>query len=242
MHLLPDHTLPLSNTSLHQFLHELSESLGNAIDAKDTSTKTHSEEVAIVAHQLALSLGMSPTMADVVHIAGHLHDIGKIGIPDSILFKKGALTAEEWSIIRQHPSMGATILRPLHTFDTCGITDMVLQHHEKFDGTGYPFGLSGNHIVMGARIIAVADALSAMLQTRPYRAARSFADAMDELSACSGSHFDPQVIGALHSCRCEVQAVMETFVSDVQERHEKHRIKRHSSAHNCITSDQHTQA
>lgn len=220
MHLLPDHTLPLASTSLHQFLHELSESLGNAIDAKDTSTKTHSEEVAVVAHQLALTLGMPPAMADVVHIAGHLHDIGKIGIPDNILFKKGTLSPEEWDVIRQHPSMGATILRPLHTFDTCGITDMVLQHHERFDGTGYPLGLAGNQIVMGARIIAVADALSAMLQTRPYRAARSFAEAMDELSACSGSHFDPQVIGALHTCRNDVQEIMKAFIFDVHNPHE----------------------
>lgn len=242
MHLLPDHALPPSNTTLHQFLHELSESLGNAIDAKDTSTKTHSEEVAVVARQLALTLGMSPAIADVVHIAGHLHDIGKIGIPDSILFKKGPLTAEEWDIIRQHPSMGATILRPLHTFDTCGITDMVLQHHERFDGTGYPLGLSGGNIVMGARIIAVADALSAMLQTRPYRAARSFAEAMDELSSCSGSHFDPQVIGALHSCRCEVQAVMETFVTYIQKPHEKHRLHKQKSTYTCNASYLRTQA
>lgn len=183
-------------------VHQLAESLGNAIDAKDHCTRSHSEEVAVIAQAVGLQLGLSPRQADILHIAGHLHDIGKIGIPDSILKKQAPLTAEEYHIVKEHPAMGAEIMRPVACLSgENGITAMVLHHHERFDGKGYPSGLVGHDIPLGARIIAVADSLSAMLQDRPYRRARSYNEAVQEIADCSGSQFDPDIVGAFMEIR-----------------------------------------
>lgn len=179
-------------------LHQFAESLGHAVDARDSDTFNHSVEVADVARLLAEALGLSPSQAGTVHLAGHLHDIGKIGVPDSILRKPGGLSAEEWGRMKRHPEIGAGILRPIEAFaEKGGIADMVLYHHERFDGTGYPHGLKGCRIPLGARIIAVADALSALLQNRPYRKGSGFAAALAEIGRCSGSQFDPAVVEAL---------------------------------------------
>lgn len=175
-------------------LHQFAESLGNAIDAKDPHTSRHSDEVAQISHTIALSMGMTPREADIIHVAGHLHDIGKIGVPDSVLSKQGPLSTAEWQAIRQHPRAGADILHPVAALNNLGITDMVLHHHERYDGAGYPDGLRGTQIPLGARIIAVADSLSAILQNRPYRKSRDFRAAHDEIVRCSGSQFDPRVV------------------------------------------------
>lgn len=180
------------STEIHQF----AESLGNAIDAKDHFTKLHSEEVAIVSHILALALGLPPAIADHIHIAGHLHDIGKIGIPDKVLQKKGPLNDEEWLEIKQHPIIGAGIIKPVGFLAASGITEMVLHHHERFEGGGYPDGLEREAIPLGARIIALADGLSAMLQDRPYRPKMSFEQAVREIMNHNGTAYDPVVVHA----------------------------------------------
>ncbi len=190
-------------------VHQLAESLGNAIDAKDHCTRSHSEEVAVVSQAIGLQLGLPPRTADILHIAGHLHDIGKIGIPDSILKKQGPLTDREYATIKRHPEMGAAIIEPV----TClsgnnGIVDMVLHHHERFDGKGYPDGLAGEDIPLGARVIAVADTLSAMLQDRPYRRARSYVEVVAEIQQCSGSQFDPRIVEAFMDIRETVQGYL----------------------------------
>lgn len=177
-------------------LHQFAESLGNAVDAKDTHTKQHSEEVAQVAHTLALGIGIAPVQADIIHVAGHLHDIGKIGIPDSILFKKGKLTSIERARIEEHPATGAAILRPVLALVESGVVDIILHHHERYDGGGYPHGLAGSAIPLGARIVAVADSLSAMLQNRPYRRSMPFAQASQEIARMSGTQFDPVVVSS----------------------------------------------
>ena len=129
---------PGLSLSLHQF----AESLGNAVDAKDHCTRSHSEEVAAVGRLIALGLGLDPAQADMIHIAGHLHDIGKIGLPDAILGKTGPLTPAEWAMVRLHPVIGADIVRPVAALTgPGGIADMILHHHERFDGGGYPHGL-----------------------------------------------------------------------------------------------------
>lgn len=192
-----------ANVTLHQF----AESLGAAIDAKDDLTRTHSQEVAIMAHHLAEGLGLGEERCEAFHIAGHLHDIGKIGIPDQILKKDGPLTPAEWEQMRQHPAIGYAILKPVQAMTQGeGIADLVLAHHERFDGSGYPHGLAGEKIPLGARIIAVADAVSAMLGHRRYRREDPWEEAVAEILRCSGSHFDPQVVrvllareGKLHS-------------------------------------------
>jgi putative nucleotidyltransferase with HDIG domain len=189
-------------------LHQFSESLGNTIDAKDPYTRLHSEEVAEVAHAIALSLGLDAMAADIIHVAGHLHDIGKIGVPDQVLQKKGPLNDEEWEFIRRHPDMGADILRPVEALSQNGIVDMVRHHHERFDGSGYPSGLKGEEIPLGARIIALADSLSAILQNRPYRKARGFDEAMEEIMNCSGAQFDPRVVTAFLRVQDKIRSII----------------------------------
>jgi len=185
----------LVTTALHQF----AESLGNAIDAKDPHTSMHSDEVAEAARALALVMGLSPSQAAVIHVAGHLHDIGKIGVPDSVLGKQGALTTAEWQAVRRHPEAGAAILEPVAALRRIGVVDMVLHHHERWDGKGYPHGLKESAIPLGARIISVADALSAMLQDRPYRASLDLDRACREIDLGAGTQFDPNVAEAF--CR-----------------------------------------
>lgn len=190
----------LENCQLHQF----AEALGNAVDARDATTFHHSEEVAVVSQLLAGALGQSPDQAAMVHLAGHLHDLGKIGVPDLALKKQGPLNDEERVWMRRHPEIGAAIVRPVEAFGRHGVADMILCHHERFDGKGYPSGLIGADIPLGARIIAVADTLSALLQDRPYRRKTSFAAAWTEIWRCSGTQFDPMVVLALESVSDQV--------------------------------------
>ena len=144
--------------------HELAESLGRAVDARDSRLFRHSEVVADLSSMLARAHGLTTLQAQMVHMAGHLHDVGKIGIPDHILRKPGPLSAAEWEIMRRHPAIGAEILRPVRVFcGRPGVCEIVLAHHERFDGGGYPHGLRGAEIPLGARIVAVADAFSAMM-------------------------------------------------------------------------------
>lgn len=177
-------------------LHELAESLGAAVDAKDPHTWQHSAEVAVVAHALALEMGVPYHRASIIHVAAHLHDVGKIGVPDSILRKAGPLSDTEWEMLRMHPAIGAGIIRPVKALRDCGILEMVLHHHERYDGCGYPDGLSREDIPLGARIIAVSDSFSAMLQSRPYRAALDLTTAFKEIRDNAGTQFDPAVVRA----------------------------------------------
>lgn len=183
---------------LAYIIHQLAESLGNAVDAKDHCTRSHSQEVAEVAQVLVLELGLSPAVARLNHVAGHLHDIGKIGLPDAILHKAGPLDEAEWALVRLHPVVGADIVRPVRGMNgPGGIADIILHHHERLDGSGYPHGLAGDRIPLGARVIAVADSLSAMMQPRPYKGPRSFAAALAEIVRLRGVHYDPVVVEAL---------------------------------------------
>ena len=190
--------------SVSAIVHEMSESFGRAIDAKDPHTKSHSDEVSTVAHALALTMGLSAHTADVIHIAAHLHDIGKIGVPDNVLTKTTSLTEEDWQLIRRHPADGAAILAPIHAMSSMGVPTIVLCHHERFDGTGYPQQLCGEAIPLGARIIAVADSLSAMLQHRPYRRNMTFEAACAEIRRCAGTQFDPSVVEAFDAIQPQI--------------------------------------
>lgn len=166
-------------------------SLVAAIDAKDSYTKGHQERVAFFTEILGEEMGLPEEEKRVLWQAAILHDIGKIGVPEQILRKTGRLTDEEFKIVKQHPVIGADIISPVRFLQK--ERPIVLHHHEKFDGTGYPEGLLGRQIPYGARIIAVADALDAMLSNRPYAPAKTPAQAREELRRCAGTQFDPQV-------------------------------------------------
>lgn len=169
--------------------------LAHAIDARDHYTHSHSENVAKYATLIAKEMHLTPDQIEVLREACELHDLGKIGVEDSILMKPSALTPEEWMNIKRHPDIGAQILEPLTFLDS--VIDLVRQHHEHFDGTGYPQGLKGEGILLGARIIHIADAYEAMVSARSYRKVPLSKDAaIEEIKKYSGTQFDPKVVSA----------------------------------------------
>jgi putative nucleotidyltransferase with HDIG domain len=166
-------------------------SLVAAIDAKDSYTKGHQERVAMFSTLLGKALNLPRSELDLLQQAAILHDIGKIGVPEPILRKTTKLTIEEFEIIKQHPAIGAEIITPVEFLKD--VVPIILHHHEKYDGTGYPEGICCEQIPLGARIIAVADAVDAMLSDRPYARAKSLSQAKEELIRCSGTQFDPEL-------------------------------------------------
>lgn len=194
-------------------LHQFSESVGNAIDAKDTLTYKHSQQVAVISYLIALAMGLNTKQADIIHISGHLHDIGKIGIPDNILKKQGQFTDEDWKWMKRHTEIGAKIVAPVKVFKSSngGVWEIILHHHERFDGSGYPARLEGKDIPIGARIIAVADTLSALIQDRRYRARRDFEDAVEEIIKNSGAQFDPAIVKVL----IEIKDKIRQWLGDI---------------------------
>ena len=168
------------------------EALGDALDLKDSETEGHSKRVTAYTIALARAMGIKPAEIKVIARGAFLHDIGKMAIPDDILRKPGALTPEEQEIMKEHCSRGYHILRKIPFLNEAA--EIVFSHQEKFDGTGYPNGLRGGEIPVGARIFAVADTLDAITSDRPYRRARSFDVAREEVLRCSGTQFDPAVV------------------------------------------------
>lgn len=166
--------------------------LANAIEAKDKYTEGHNERVSSYSVALAQAAGMSQDVQGILRMAGILHDIGKIGVPDSVLNKPGRLNREEFERIFLHPEEGEKILSPLRCLS--GVRDVVLYHHERYDGTGYPKGLKGVQIPIFARIVAIADSYDAMTSTRPYRQALSSKEAMEELKNKAGQMWDPKLV------------------------------------------------
>lgn len=169
--------------------------LANAIDAKDPYTRGHSERVAYYSTIVAKELGMSPAEIENVHLAGLIHDVGKIGIEDRILRKPTALTDDEYEIMKQHPSKGAQILEAVPKLKA--LAGPGLMHHENVDGSGYPDGLKGDEIPLLGRMVSVADAFDAMTTDRPYSKAMTFDIALARLQFLSGKKFDPQCVDAM---------------------------------------------
>ena len=155
----------------------------------------HSEAVIEMSAGVARTLGLRETEVQWIRSAALLHDIGKVAIPDEILHKPGPLTDEEWVLMKQHPVIGERILRVLPGMGP--VARIVRHEHERWDGDGYPDGLAGEEIPIGSRIIIAADTYHAITSDRPYRAARSHREAIEELTRCSGTQFDPAVTGAL---------------------------------------------
>jgi putative nucleotidyltransferase with HDIG domain len=171
--------------------------LSNAVEARDAYTGKHAERVTAYALELARALGIELSDNAEIEFGFLLHDIGKVAIPDAILFKPGALTDEEQALMRQHPLIGAHIVRGIDFLGAA--TDVVRHHHERWDGNGYPDGLAGEQIPLAARVFAVADVLDALTTKRPYRRASSFAVARETITEEAGAQFDPRVVEAFNS-------------------------------------------
>lgn len=171
--------------------HEIIECITCALDAKDPYTAGHSQRVSDMALKVCQLMGLKQADVEKIHIAAHLHDIGKIGVPDAVLNKDGRLTDEEWKCIQKHPEIGAEILSKSHRLSE--LSDIVLMHHERFDGSGYPTGKAGAEIPIGARIIAVCDSIDAITSNRCYRKAHDFDFCYAEIEKNLGTMYDPMI-------------------------------------------------
>jgi diguanylate cyclase (GGDEF)-like protein/putative nucleotidyltransferase with HDIG domain len=188
------------------------ESLSATVDARDAYTAGHSRRVQQLALAIGRELGLSQAELDLLGHAALFHDIGKLAVPDAILLKPAVLTEEEWALMQRHSDEGARIIDRLGFLNDA--VPAIRHHHERFDGTGYPDGLKGEEIPLGARIIHVADALDSMLTTRIYRAARPAMEAMDELKRSAGTQFCPRCVSALE------HVLPPEILADAEARHE----------------------
>ncbi len=190
--------------------------LVQALETRDSETHGHSERVVTFSLRLGHELGLDKDALRNLELGALLHDIGKIGVPDAILRKPAALTPEEWEKMRLHPQHGQKILRNIPFLE--GATQLVAQHHEKWDGSGYPYGLRGEDIDIGARIFAVVDAFDAMVSDRVYRRGCSYQNALEELERCAGTQFDPLVVAAFKVIPKEDWEILrERSLNDKQE-------------------------
>ncbi|MGI9014848.1 MAG: HD domain-containing phosphohydrolase, partial [Phycisphaerales bacterium] len=185
----------LENAALYEdmdamFLGTL-EAITASIDAKDKYTCGHSQRVAQLSQQLATAIGLDEKTIRQIQIAGLVHDVGKIGVPESVLCKPGRLTEAEFDLIKQHPEIGHRILRDIPQLRY--VLPGVLYHHERWDGRGYPHGIAGADIPLAARILALADSFDAMSSTRTYRSARDRTWVLEEITRSSGTQFDPEL-------------------------------------------------
>jgi putative two-component system response regulator len=171
--------------------------LVNSIDAKDPYTRGHSQRVAWLSRYILKLTGADETQCQRAYLSGLLHDIGKIGVPDTVLTKEGTLTDEEYDLIKRHPVIGAHILARVRQVGD--LVPGVLHHHERFDGKGYPQGLSGHAIPELGRVVGLADSLDAMTTSRTYRRAMPLEIAVAEIRRCSGTQFDPALVDLLLS-------------------------------------------
>ena len=190
---------------------EIVRCLGKAAEYKDNETGAHVLRMSHYSRIVALALGLSDAHADLLLHAAPMHDIGKIGIPDSILCKPGRLTEQEWEIMRQHTVIGAQILGDHPSGLLRLAATIALCHHEKWDGSGYPRGLAGEDIPLEARIVAIADVFDALTSVRPYKWAWSVDDAVELIRSESGGHFDPRVVEAFLESLPEILQIKECW-------------------------------
>jgi HD-GYP domain-containing protein (c-di-GMP phosphodiesterase class II) len=188
------HTHPSQRADVEATYDELLEVLGVALDFRDNETAGHSRRVTRFCSEIAQAMGCSLEQLTQINRGAYLHDLGKIAIPDAILFKKGKLTPQEWEVMRTHAWIGYNLVSRISLL--APVAEILLMHHEHYDGTGYPRGLKGDEISVGARIFAIADTLDAMTSDRPYRKAMPFSAAREEIKRESGRQFDPKAVMA----------------------------------------------
>jgi putative two-component system response regulator len=188
--------------------------LGRAAEYRDNETGMHIIRMSLAASILGRAAGLSSEQCELLLNASPMHDIGKIGIPDRILLKAGPLDAEEWSIMRRHPAIGAELLSG-GSSELMQLAEVIAHcHHEKFDGTGYPRGLEGEQIPKAARIVAVCDVFDALLSKRPYKAPWTVEAAVEELDRRAGTHFDPELVAKFHDVLGEVLGIHARYADD----------------------------
>lgn len=189
--------------------------LARAGEHKDYDTALHLHRMSLYSRAIAEAIGLNEDEAEVIELSSPLHDIGKIGIPDSILLKRGPLDEEELKIMRRHPLIGYEILEnsPSKYLQKGG--EIALAHHERYDGSGYPYALKGNEIPLSARIVAVADVFDALTSVRPYKKAWSVDEAFDYIQAESGKHFDPELVTAICSIRGKIEKILNEHATAI---------------------------
>ncbi|GGA59634.1 two-component system response regulator [Edaphobacter acidisoli] len=189
------------------------EAMGDALDLRDQETEGHSRRVTAYTVTIARAMGIDPDEVRTIARGAFLHDIGKIATPDAILLKPGRLTPEETAIMRQHCQVGYEMVRKIPFLREAA--EIVYAHQEQFDGKGYPRGLSGEDIPLGARIFAIADTLDAMTSDRPYRRATTFVAAIEEITLHAGTQFDPEIVVVFRSIPHESWIELRTRVGDL---------------------------
>ncbi|MBI2313924.1 MAG: HD domain-containing protein [Betaproteobacteria bacterium] len=185
----------------------LAEALAELLDAREQETGLHSKRVACHTLVLARRFTADPAVLRQIHPGALLHDLGKIAVPDAILLKPGPLTTGEWAVMRRHPELGYQVVSKVPGL--AAASEMVLAHQERFDGSGYPRGLSGKEIPLGARLFAVIDTLDAMTSDRPYREALAYDVAKSEILRLSGTQFDPAAVEAFVAEEATLRAMVE---------------------------------
>ncbi|WP_339364777.1 HD-GYP domain-containing protein [Vallitalea maricola] len=186
----------LRHKRFHRY-HDIIECLIGALEAKDTYTSGHSDRVAHMAYDIGKKYGLRKKELEDLHLAGHLHDIGKIGIPDNILNKPSKLQPHEYNIVKNHSRMGYDILMKSKNLKDIAI--IVLYHHERWDGKGYPEGLKEKEIPLASRIIAISDSIDAMISERPYKKSLSWDECKKEVVSNKGIQFDPCLVNIIES-------------------------------------------
>ena len=172
--------------------HEIVECITGALDARDPLTAGHSQRVSDMTIALCHWMNLPEDLCEQFHIAAHLHDVGKIGIPDAVLFKEGPLSTFEWTIMKSHSDIGADILGKSEHLKEISV--IVRYHHERYDGNGYPSGRKGNEIPLGSRVIAICDSIDAMLSKRSYRDQMSREFCREQIATNSGKMYDPEIV------------------------------------------------
>jgi putative two-component system response regulator len=175
---------------------EVLQRLALAAEYRDDDTRLHTRRVGMIAKRIAQALDLPPEQADLILHASPLHDIGKIGIPDSILLKHGKLTDDEFTIMKEHTVIGGNILSKSNSFFIRLAEEITMTHHERWDGTGYPSQLAGEEIPLVGRIVSVADVFDALTHDRPYKRAWTIEEAISEIKSQSGRQFDPTIVQA----------------------------------------------
>ncbi|MFZ0338107.1 MAG: HD domain-containing phosphohydrolase [Terracidiphilus sp.] len=204
------------------------EALGDALDLKDSETEGHSKRVTAYAIALARAMGIPPEEIKVIARGAFLHDVGKMAIPDEILRKPGKLSEQERELMREHCARGYQMLRKIPFL--AGAAEIVFCHQEHFDGSGYPNGLRGREIPVGARIFAVADTLDAITSDRPYRQASDFDSAREEILRCSGTQFDPAVVEVFLKIPNELWQELRSEISGQNKRYSAFDVAKASGA------------